>query len=48
VPAPPDDPQRAPVATCSLHTELDKVKFHEFLGATDDAVIEAWLENMVM
>jgi hypothetical protein len=31
-----------------MHKELEKVKFIEFMGATDDLAIEAWLENMVM
>jgi hypothetical protein len=28
--------------------ELEKVKFPDFKGATNDSSIEAWLENMVM
>jgi hypothetical protein len=48
VPVPPEGPQRAPAGTGSIHRELEKVKFPEFLGATDGAATEAWLENMVM
>jgi hypothetical protein len=47
-PTPPEGPPRAPVGTSSIHRELEKVKFLEFFGALDDAIIEAWLENMVM
>jgi hypothetical protein len=48
VPVPPEGPQCAPAGTGSIHRELEKVKFPEFLGATDGAATEAWLENMVM
>jgi hypothetical protein len=37
VPVPPEGPQRAPAGTGSIHRELEKVKFPEFLGATDGA-----------
>jgi hypothetical protein len=39
---------RALVDTSTIHHELEKVKFLNFLGAPDDAVAEAWLENMAM
>lgn len=45
---PPEGPQHAPAGTGSVHRELEKVKFPELLGATDDAATEAWLEKMVM
>jgi hypothetical protein len=45
---PPEGPQRAPTSTGSFHWELEKVKFPEFLLATDDVAVEAWLENMAM
>jgi hypothetical protein len=32
----------------SIHRELEKVKFPEFMGATDGSAVEAWLENMAM
>jgi hypothetical protein len=48
VPVPPEGPQRAPTSTGSIHRELKKVKFPEFLGATDNVTAEAWLENMAM
>jgi hypothetical protein len=41
-------PLRASVGTCSIHRELEKVKFPKLFGALDDATTEAWLENMVM
>ena len=45
---PTEVPLRAPTVTSSFHRELEKVKFLEFFGAPDGAVVEAWLENMVM
>jgi hypothetical protein len=48
VPVTPEGPQRAPVGTDSVQQELEKVKFLEFLGATDGAAAEAWLENLAM
>jgi hypothetical protein len=47
-PVPPMGPPRAPSSTGIIHRELEKVMFPEFLGATDGATTEAWLENMVM
>jgi hypothetical protein len=47
-PAPAEVPLCAPTVTGSVHCELKKVKFLEFLGAPDGAAAEAWLENMVM
>jgi hypothetical protein len=47
-PTPPEGPPCAPVGTGSIHHELEKVKFLKFFGAPDDAVTEAWLENMAM
>jgi hypothetical protein len=41
-------PPRAPTVTSSIHHELEKVKFLEFFGVSNDAATEAWLENMVM
>jgi hypothetical protein len=37
VSVPPEGPPRAPAGTGSIHRELEKVKFPEFFGATDDA-----------
>jgi hypothetical protein len=48
VSAPPEGPPHALVGTGSIHRELEKVKFPEFFGAPDGAVVKAWLENMVM
>jgi hypothetical protein len=45
---PHDCPQRAPIDTSSVHRELEKVKFLEFLGSTDGTAVEEWLENMAM
>jgi hypothetical protein len=45
---PPEGPPRASVGIDSIHRELEKVKFPEFLGAPDGATTEAWLENMEM
>ena len=47
-PAPVEVPLRTPAVTGSIHRELEKVKFPEFIGAPDDVAIEAWLENMAM
>jgi hypothetical protein len=44
----PADFRCAPAVTGSIHRELEKVKFPEFLGAPDGAAAEAWLENMAM
>jgi hypothetical protein len=43
-----EGPQCAPAGSGSIHRELEKVKFPEFMGAMDDTAAEAWLENMVM
>jgi hypothetical protein len=32
----------------SIHRELKKMKFPEFLGSTNGLVVDAWLEYMVM
>jgi hypothetical protein len=40
--------QHAPIGSSSIHKELEKVTFLEFMGATDDSSVEAWLENMAM
>jgi hypothetical protein len=40
---PPEGPQRALDSTHSVHREIKKVKFSEFLGVMDDTVTEAWL-----
>jgi hypothetical protein len=45
---PAEVPLRAPAVIGSIHRELEKVKFPEFLGAPDGAAAEAWLENMAM
>jgi hypothetical protein len=45
---PNEGSQRTPTGSSSIHKELEKVKFPEFMGATDGSVVEAWLENMVM
>jgi hypothetical protein len=39
---------RAPAVIGSIHRELEKVKFPEFFGASDDEATEPWLENMEM
>jgi hypothetical protein len=44
----PEVLSRAPAITGSIHRELEKVKFPKFLGASDGAATEAWLENMAM
>jgi hypothetical protein len=48
VSSPPKDPPCTLVGTGSIHRELKKVKFPRFFGAPDDAITEAWLENMAM
>ena len=40
--------QCTPTGSISIHRELDKVKFPEFMGATDGSATEDWLENMAM
>jgi hypothetical protein len=45
---PPEGPQRTPDNTSSIHREIDKVKFSEFMGSTDDASTNGWIDNMVM
>jgi hypothetical protein len=40
--------QHASTGSNSIHRELDKVKFHEFMGAMNDATVKVWLVNMVM
>jgi hypothetical protein len=41
--APPDGLPHAPASTCSVHRELENVKFPEFFGATYGEDSEAWL-----
>ena len=48
MPATAEVPLRAPIVTCSVHRELEKVKFLEFFGSPDGVATEAWLENMAM
>jgi hypothetical protein len=48
VPTPPKGPPCALVGICSIHRELEKIKFPKLFGAPNGAVVEAWLENMVM
>jgi hypothetical protein len=43
---PNEGSQHAPVGNGSIHKELEKVKFPEFMGATGGSTVEAWLENM--
>jgi hypothetical protein len=45
---PNEGSQHAPAGSVSIHRELEKVKFPEFMGAMDGSATEAWLENMVM
>jgi hypothetical protein len=45
---PPEGPSHTPTDTGSIHHELEKRKKFEFFGVLDDAVVEAWLENMAM
>jgi hypothetical protein len=45
---PNEGSQHAPAGSGSIHRELEKVKFPKFMGAMDDSIIEAWLENMAM
>jgi hypothetical protein len=45
---PNEGSQCAPSGSGSIQRELEKVKFPEFMGATDGLAIEAWLENVVM
>jgi hypothetical protein len=47
-PVPPKGPHRTPTGIGSIHRELDKVKFPEFLGAMDGVATEAWLDNLAM
>jgi hypothetical protein len=35
-----------PINTISFHCELEKVKFPKLFGASNNASVEAWLENM--
>jgi hypothetical protein len=44
----PEGPLHTPAGTGSVHRELEKVNFPKFFGATNDVVIKAWLDNMVM
>jgi hypothetical protein len=37
-----------PAGSSSIQRELEKVKFPDFIGATDGSATEAWLENIVM
>jgi hypothetical protein len=45
---PNEGSQHPPVVSGSVHRELKKVKFPEFMGSTDGLAAEAWLENMAM
>jgi hypothetical protein len=45
---PNEGSQRAPAGSGSIHIEIEKVKFSEFMGVTNRSVAEAWLENMAM
>jgi hypothetical protein len=45
---PNEGSQHPPVVSGSVHRELKKVKFSEFMGSTDGLAAEAWLENMAM
>jgi hypothetical protein len=36
------------VVSGSVHRELEKVQFPEFMGSMDDLAVEYWLENMAM
>jgi hypothetical protein len=47
-PTPAEVPSRAPAVTGSIHCELEKVKFPKFIGASNGAAAEVWLENMAM
>jgi hypothetical protein len=47
-PTPAEVPPHTPTVIGSIHRELEKVKFPEFLGAPDGEAIEAWLEKMAM
>jgi hypothetical protein len=38
----------APTGSVIIQREIEKVKFPEFMGATNGSATEAWLENMVM
>jgi hypothetical protein len=44
----PEGPKWTLVNAGSVHRELEKVKFPDFLGAMDDTTIEAWFHNMVI
>jgi hypothetical protein len=48
VSVPNEGSQCALTGSVSIHREIKKVKFPEFMGATYGLVVEAWLENMVM
>jgi hypothetical protein len=45
---PNEGSQCTPSSSSSIHRELEKVNFLEFLGATDGSATEAWLENMAI
>jgi hypothetical protein len=45
---PNEGSQLPPLVSGSVHRELEKVKFHEFLGSMEGLAAEAWLENMEM
>jgi hypothetical protein len=36
------------IVSVSVHRELEKVQFPEFMGSMDGLAIEYWLENMAM
>jgi hypothetical protein len=45
---PNEGPQHPPVVSGSVHRELEKVKFLEFMGSIDGLAIEVWLDNMAI
>jgi hypothetical protein len=48
MPVPLQGAQHTPTSTGSTHRELEKINFPEFMGATNVAADEEWLENMKM
>jgi hypothetical protein len=47
-PVPNEGLQHAQASCGRIHKELEKVEFPDFMGATDNSITEAWLENMEM
>jgi hypothetical protein len=45
VPVPKQGSQHAPTGSVINFIELEEVEFLEFMGATDDIVVKAGLEN---